>query len=197
MTELQMQRMKEYQRGSNIPPACRKWLLSEIKPRDAFQKKYVSMLSDLLEKKSLTVTVCGTEGTGKTMIACAAINTALIPFVNGEGRGKEPYYITQSEMNMMFRSAMNSRGSSEFEVFQMLSDRSLLVIDEVGRSRNSEYQMENLEALISKRYAWNRPTVLISNDSAEELTQLFDRHILDRLNCGGSIEMHGVSQRGK
>ena len=178
---------------ANIPPDSMDLLLCEVEPRNEVQEKYKNLLQDLLDGKIRTLTICGTEGTGKTFIACAAVTTSLVPHVNGE-TDRIGYYITQSEMNMMFRSAMHG-GESEYVVFKRFCEYSFLVIDEIGRSKNSDYQMETIEALISKRYAWKRPTVLISNDDAEELTQLFDRHILDRLATGGTIEMNGISQR--
>ena len=197
MTHNQKINIRTYQEVSNIPPDAREELLEEVKPRDNWQKKMINSLKLLLRKVIRTFLVCGTEGTGKTYIACAAINSALVPLCNNESN-RESFYITQSEMAMMFRSEMH--GGSEYKLFQKFVEYNLLVIDEVGRSKNSEYQMEIIEALISKRYAWNRPTILISNDTAEEITQLFDRHILDRLNAGGpdaTLEMNGESQRGK
>ena len=190
MTNEDKSLVRPLQVTSNIPPDARE-VLDEVEPRNVEQKRYIELLSRIVDGDMKNLTVCGTEGNGKTYLACCALTKYLLIHVQSP---RTPFYVTQSEMNMMFRSAMHGDGT-EYGLFQRFVDYSVLVIDEVGRSKNSDYQMETIEAIISKRYAWKRPTVIISNDSAEELRNLVDRHILDRLATGGTIEMIGKSQR--
>lgn len=195
MNEERRARLRDYQNRCNIPPDCRDLLIEEVIPRNTMQEAYKEELDDLRRGKIRTLLVCGTEGTGKTLFACSHLNSYLGRVINESV--PEPLYITQSEMNMQFRSAMHDNGTSELQVFRRMTEVPLLVIDEIGRSKNSEYNMENLEAIISKRYAWKRPTILISNETGKDIREIFDRHILDRLATGGTLEMHDASQRSR
>lgn len=193
MTKEQRSYLSESQRIANLGLDDRMEFLEEVQPRDEKQAKVIGFLKDLLDGKYRTLVLCGTEGSGKTYLSCAAINTALWKDSDIE-RG--PRYIMQRELDMRFRSAMNEEGNSELKVFNKYVNYSLLVIDEIGRSNNSQYSMDNIELLISKRYSFHRPTILISNDTAEEFRSLFDRHILDRLaKKGATFELDTESQR--
>ena len=196
MTTEQASMLKTYQTRANIPPVARHRFIEDWSPRHPLQAVLLDHLTHIVDGSLQTLVVCGTEGTGKTEMVCSALNNVLRQIAGDERKGSI-FYVTQSEMNMMFRSAMHSKFETEYEMFQRFTDYSILVIDEVGRSKNSEYQLEIIEALISKMIAWNKTLILISNDSAKEFIDLFDKHILDRLNQGASIEMNFESQRGK
>ena len=193
MTKEQRSYLSESQRIANLGLDDRMEFLEVVQPRDEKQAKVIGFLKDLLDGKYRTLVLCGTEGSGKTYLSCAAINTALWKDSDIE---HGPRYIMQRELDMRFRSAMNEEGNSELKVFNKYVNYSLLVIDEIGRSNNSQYSMDNIELLISKRYSFHRPTILISNDTAEEFRCLFDRHILDRLaKKGATFELDTESQR--
>lgn len=183
--------LRSLQKKANIPPDARDRFLEEVEPRDEMQKRLIDLLRILLEGKTRTVLVCGTTDRGKTYICCTALNTFLVKVYNCEVE-EGPMYITQSEMNMMFRSAMHDKSMTEMDLFNRFVSVPVLVIDELGRSKNSEYNMENIEAIIAKRFAWKKPTILISNGTSTEIKELFDTHILRRLNEGELIEMKEI-----
>ena len=190
--------LRDYQRIANLGLDDREEYLEEVTPRDEKQAQVIDYLKDLLRGKYRTVLLCGTEGSGKTYLSCSAINSALKTLLLKENSNMEtgPRYIMQRELDMMFRSAMHEEGNSELKVFNRYAAYSLLVIDEIGRSNNSQYSLDNIELLISKRYSFHRPTVIITNDTADELRQMFDRHILDRLaKKGATFELDTESQR--
>lgn len=138
--------------------------------------------------------ICGTEGNGKTLFSCSTLTSHAAKALN-EGKTRRGYYLTQKELELEFRSAMHDASSSEMAVFRRFFDYPILVLDEVGRGSNTQYSLDNIEALISKRYAWRRPTVIITNGTVGSIRELFDRHILDRLQTGGTIEVRTKSQR--
>ena len=189
--------LKDWQKIANLGLDERDEFLDEVTPRDEKQARVVEFLKDLLEGRYRTLVLCGTEGSGKTYLSCAAINTEIARlYQSGKDMEYGPRYIMQRELDMKFRSAMHEEGNSELKVFDKYVAYSLLVIDEIGRSNNSQYSLDNIELLISKRYSFHRPTVIITNDTADELKRLFDRHILDRLaKKGATFELDTESQR--
>jgi len=189
--------LKQYMNIANLGLDDRHEFLSEVTPRDDKQARVIEYLKDLLDGKYRTLVLCGTEGSGKTYLSCTAINTEIARiYQSNRDMERGPRYIMQRELDMRFRSAMHETGNSELQVFNRYAEYSLLVIDEIGRSSNSQYSLDNIELLISKRYSFHRPTIIITNDTAEELKRMFDRHILDRLaKKGATFELDTASQR--
>lgn len=189
--------LRDFQRTANLGLDERDEFLDEVIPRDEKQARVIEFLKDLLDGRYRTLVLCGTEGSGKTYLSCSAINTEIARiYQSNRDMEHGPRYVMQRELDMMFRSAMHEEGNSELKVFNRYVGFSLLVIDEIGRSNNSQYSLDNIELLISKRYSFHRPTVIITNDTADELKRMFDRHILDRLaKKGATFELDTESQR--
>lgn len=197
MTTEQRLKLEELQNQANLSLDDRYETLEEVKPRNAKQRRVIEYLIELIDERIRTIVLTGTEGSGKTYLCCTAINSMLVrAYIKGWSMECGPRYITQRELDMKFRSAMSEQGNSEEKVFNRFFNYSFLIIDEIGRSNNSQYSMDNIELLISKRYSFHRPTILISNETAEGFRSLFDRHILDRLaKKGATYELDTESQR--
>lgn len=228
----QLKKLRPLQDKAGIGMDDRELLLDEVQPRDGSQKAMKDALSRILKglapivgsdpmgvpvnamgllipkdgsgaRRSVrTLVLTGREGTGKTFLACSALNTVLSWCYEGSFKG-DVCYVAHREMDMDYRSAMGSTGRSERDVFEKYFSKGLLVVDEIYRSTKSDYSVENLELLIAKRYAWRRPTVLISNATRGQLfgddrrPGMFDLHVIDRLRQGLFVESDGDSQRGR
>ncbi|MNI63073.1 DNA replication protein DnaC [compost metagenome] len=66
-----------------------------------------------------------------------------------------------------------------------LAGLDLLVIDEVGAQKGSEYELGLLHEVIDRRYQLVRPTVVVSNLAANTLGQFIGVRALDRLRQNG------------
>ena len=209
-----MDKVRAFQEAAGIAPDDRGMLLEEVEPRNGSQKAVKDALSRILKgmaptgasepgRPVRTLVLTGREGTGKTFLACSALNTVLSWIYGGDFRG-DVLYTTHREMDMHYRSAMGaSSRRSEEDVFRSYFEKRVLVVDEIYRSTKSDYSVENLELLIAKRYAWRRPTILISNATRAQLfgdgrrPGMFDLHVIDRLRQGLFVESDGGSQRGQ
>lgn len=232
MRKDQLDKLKTLQDKAGIGPDDRGLLLDEVKPRDESQEAIRNALSRMIgslapivgrdplgvainamgllvpgdgskaRRDVRTLVLTGREGTGKTFLACSALNTVLSWCYDGSFRG-DVCYVVHREMDMDYRSAMGASGRSERDVFEKYFSKGLLVVDEIYRSTKSDYSIENLELLIAKRYAWRRPTILISNATRGQLfgddrrPGMFDLHVIDRLRQGLFVESDGDSQRGR
>jgi DNA replication protein DnaC len=58
-------------------------------------------------------------------------------------------------------------GKSGGEIIGPLSDVEVLAIDELGKGRGSQFEMETLDELIARRYNANRTTLFATNYSLE------------------------------
>ncbi|WP_236527961.1 ATP-binding protein [Pseudomonas syringae] len=88
---------------------------------------------------------------------------------------------------------------SEKEAFASLIDPSLLIIDEVGATKPTEFELATLFAVINGRYEEQLPTIVISNIDAKELGAVLGDRSVDRLREGRGIGLvfEGASERSK
>lgn len=124
----------------------------------------------------------GNVGTGKTHLATAIANhimrtttaTAVYRTVGGILQHIKGSYDRESEY-------------SEGEAFAAYTKPSLLIIDEVGATKPTEFELASLFNIINGRYEEQLPTVVISNLPAGELSGALGERCVDRLREGGGI----------
>lgn len=124
----------------------------------------------------------GNVGTGKTHLATAIANhimrattaTAVYRTVGGILQHIKGSYDRDSEY-------------SEADAFAAYTKPSLLIIDEVGATKPTEFELASLFNIINGRYEEQLPTVVISNLPAGELSGALGERCVDRLREGGGI----------
>lgn len=124
----------------------------------------------------------GKVGTGKTHLACAVAN-----HLAAEGR-YIPMYRTVSGLLQYIKGSYDNRsGYSELQAFSALVTPHLLVIDEVGATKPTEFELATLFNVINGRYEQQKPTVIITNLKPSELAEAIGERCVDRLREGGGI----------
>lgn len=141
----------------------------------------------------------GPPGTGKTHLA-ASIVTHL---VRERGCGACVHAVHEVMRALRKRFGVkedNGWGDGLDTVEQLLQHLCrvpLLVLDEIGVSRGSEWEAEQLFTIIDDRYKHERPTMVVSNLPAAELKPLLGDRVYDRLRDGARIvAMNWPSHRG-
>ena len=72
----------------------------------------------------------------------------------------------------------------------------LLIIDEVGVQYGSDSERTELYEIFNSRYNDMLPTIVVSNNTVEELQRILGQRIYDRLSGGALIfELNGRSHR--
>lgn len=188
--------------------------LAEIEPATDKQtdlKETLNELIDLLgisdpeerKKHIRLLLVHGAEGRGKSYLCSGAINEILRRRYNDECNKDDPQfedalkgralYLTHFELDLMDKSCMNPKAvRTQIEQYNRITSIPFLVIDEIGRGSWSDYSSQNIENIISKRYAQMLPTVLITNKTIPEMVKMFDKSTRDRIfngNTGKAIDM--------
>jgi DNA replication protein DnaC len=106
----------------------------------------------------------GNNGTGKTHLAmCLAKDGA-----------------TYRRLPDIFRE-VRTNFENESETLNYYGERKLLIIDEIGRQKFSDFELNLFFEIIDRR--WNNvlPTTIITNLTTEEFTKLYNMAIIDRL----------------
>ena len=136
----------------------------------------------------------GTVGTGKTHLAIAILKDAV------ENQGYTGKYWTVNGLLQVIRSSYEKdSGFSESDVIASVTDTHLLVLDEVGATKQSEFEMATLFNIINSRYEWKLPTIIISNLGPKQIGEAIGERCFDRLREGGGecLVFQGESNRKK
>lgn len=161
----------------------------------AYCKRYIQIFDEIL-KAGRCMVLIGKPGTGKTHLGVAMANDLL------HNTSRTAVYRTVGAILQAIR-ATYGQGSerTEAEILSSLVTPDLLVLDEVGVSKEqpSDFELTTLFAIINGRYEQERPTVVITNLAAEQLSGAMGERCVDRLREGGMIVVpfDWESQRGK
>ena len=133
----------------------------------------------------------GTVGTGKTLAACGAIRAYVerhIVEVEGEEVywGKRAMFVNAPEWFSMLRETMGSRNASEMELFRRYANCGLLVLDDLGTGKLTDWTTDRLYMLINKRWSNEQmPTIITSNCDLDELCRIMpssDPHMSEKMH---------------
>lgn len=121
----------------------------------------------------------GKPGTGKTHLA-AAIADRII-----RAHGATAVYRTVSGILQYIKGSYGDSDYSEAEAFASLVEPHLLVIDEVGATKPTEFEQATIFQIINGRYEEQRPTIVVSNLGPDGLKAAIGDRCMDRLREGG------------
>lgn len=138
----------------------------------------------------------GKPGTGKTHLSVAIANEIM-----SKSSATAVYRTIGSVLQAIRATYDHSGDKSESQILSSLISPSLLILDEIGVSKEkpSDFELTTLFAIINGRYEELRPTVIVSNLDAKALATAIGERCADRLREGGVIVIpfEWESQRGK
>lgn len=121
----------------------------------------------------------GNKGTGKTTLACATLRAASERHsVNGQ-------FWPVIDLLDRYRRTFDSDRATESldDVDQQMRRVPLLVLDDYGAHKGSEFAEERLFALIDYRYREHKPTVITSNVGLMEMSERVRSRLTDTSVC--------------
>jgi len=116
----------------------------------------------------------GGAGLGKTHLAIGTISELTLE--RGVKCIFKDFFYLLSELKEAY-----SFGTAENQVIKPLVDAEILVIDELGKGRSNEWELNILDQLISKRYNASKMTLITTNyiSRTEETEDLENNEILE------------------
>ena len=135
-------------------------------------KNYSEKLVNEVERKGLILV--GNNGVGKTHLACSIANELIkngIPIIYGT------LINLLAELKNTYDVYNNI---SEMKIIKLYEKVDLLIIDDLGKEKPSEWELEKLFTIINSRYENNLPVIITTNYNQNSL--------IDRLSINGEIE---------
>jgi len=125
------------------------------------------------------MTFLGNPGTGKDHLACSCmlelIRTKLMKCM----------IISAQRLFMEIKQIYTEKGS-EVEYLDKIIDLDLLVINELGLNKTTDWEFEKLNWLLNERVNNLKPFIVISNLTMEGLEDIIGDRLTDRLAEGGN-----------
>ncbi len=123
----------------------------------------------------------GPSGLGKTHIAVGTISELTLK--HGVKCMFKDFFYLLSELKQAY-----SEGTPENDVIEPLVKADVLVIDELGKGRSNEWELNILDQLISKRYNASKKTLITTNYVTYDIAQdIGDKHEILEVRVGERI----------
>lgn len=154
--EEEKQRQEEeyikYCKECNVEPEYYNFEFSDYKPKSETQRKALTYTKKLVEEKHGKLVLLGSTGVGKTALASIAAKKL---------HGK---ILTMYEITTMIRQSYTSKATkTELEIVEELASIPFLAIDELGRTKGSDAEINWLSYVLDKRHTRHLPFMLLSN----------------------------------
>ena len=141
-------------------------------------------------KADRPVVMYGNNGTGKTMLAFASIREQIL-------KGKSAKYVSLLDLIDEVKETF-STSVSPMRIVEKYVNYDYLVIDEMDKSYGSATEFLNIFRIVNGRYIAEKPTVLITNASVNDVIEIVGRSVYERIvEEGTSVSMDWASYRGK
>lgn len=133
----------------------------------------------------------GAAGTGKTHLL-VAIGKALV-----DHYGAEVLYASTAELVARAKAQFSKNADADIlNPFDEASEAQVLLLDDIGTEKPSEWLLEQMYRLINSRYNNNLTTLLTSNVCLETFEASYDSRIADRIySMCMAVHCDGKSRR--
>lgn len=143
------------------------------------------------ETKGRGIIFVGNVGTGKTHLSAAIVNELV-------RKGYPCIFGNVTALLGRLRQSFDGNGENEAAIMKKYCEASLLVIDDLGKEKTSEWVQEKLYALINHRYEHYLKTIITTNDQFATLEKKIGEAAISRLieMCDG-YKLGGSDYRKK
>ena len=154
-----------------------------VNKQSVFCQEYVKDWEEM-RAKNIGMLFWGDVGTGKTYLAACVANALIEKEV--------------SVRMLNFSHILNAGFETRNELIEEISRCSLLIIDDFGSERETEYGLETIHSVIDARYNCGKPMIVTTNLPLQIInnpTDMMHKKIYDRLKNCVPVQFTGGSFR--
>jgi DNA replication protein DnaC len=174
--------------AAQIPDQFHAWTFYNFPDRDgtvwAQAMEYASA-----GKLTGSLMLTGTYGTGKTSIAVSILKKRI------HEHGGRGLFVVVPALFAEIRASFDGKGDSS--LLQRVTNVALLVLDDLGAERPTEWVQEQLYHILNTRLVNGRPTIVTTNLSVGELQDRLGQRTMERVKAYRIIEVGGRNMRNK
>lgn len=184
--ELIRERAERFVRGSAIPKRFESKGFEDYRPvngKAASILRKLQSYSDAIssgDHRGRSLILLGNVGNGKTHLGCALLRDVI------RRTCKPGKYLTFAELVREVKSTWRKESQiSEQDVYDGFAKPELVILDEVGMQNFTDFEQTVAYEAINARYLLEKPTVLITNLPAGDLSACLGERVVDRLRESG------------
>lgn len=156
-----------------------------------------------------SIFISGECGRGKTHLAVGLARVWFLKNLTGEYDkyakrlkieiDRFPCFLPAVEFFLELKHSFDSKsGDSESSIIKSYAGKELLIIDDLGAEKVSDWSRQVFYTLLDRRYRDMKQTIITSNLSLSDLAQQIDVRISSRiLEMGVAIQLKGTDMRAK
>jgi DNA replication protein DnaC len=150
----------------------------------------IDRILEWIQKPKDFLMIIGPCGTGKTHLACAMT-------MDLRTKGMFTKLVFSSTLFLQLRNSFNNGGQSgsEMEIIESMIKPDILIVDDLGVQKQSDYVTESWYTIIDTRYRNNRPMACTSNLNLKEIASVMSERIASRLMSGTVVSLIGGDKR--
>lgn len=173
---LLQKRMETFEDGGNLA-ACNFSCDNGEVPQIRFVREYIDHWHAMSEK-GLGMLLWGPSGSGKTFAAACMANA----FLESEDRFAPGVIMTS--FGTILRKCLAATPQAREEYLSRILGADLLILDDFGAERQTEYTQEQIYHVINTRYVRRKPMIVTINMTLQQLKNpqsMQEQRIFDRL----------------
>ncbi len=144
---------------------------------DNFKNKVL----DWMKKKENFLVFLGSPGTGKTYFSAAILNYFW-------EKGEEVCYTTAIHFIQKIQQAIQV-DQNQYYIVQNFAEKDILIIDDIGIGKVSEWYVEMIFEIIDLRYNSLKPTIITSNLNFDQISEVLGARIHSRLKARENLKL--------
>lgn len=133
----------------------------------------------------------GPYGTGKTSLAVSILKKRITE------HGERGLFVVVPALFAEIRASFNNNGGGDSALLQRVTNVNLLVLDDLGAERPTEWVQEQMYHILNTRLINGRPTIVTTNCSVQELIDRLGPRTMERVKAYRIVSVGGDNMRNK